>query len=293
MAAGLIWLLSGASSGDPWRKFAKMDTFRTCVAVPLSLLLLGAGRPSAPDVQALPENGEIGASFSGSNVYQIYTMLSEADERAKKGDFETSKEHELRTSDLNKSLYPLDPNKEYAFPVKGAVFSYNPDLSSWSIKTSLGDGCEALNPNGDLFTCPSVYIHTEKSGYVGQNSFGATTNVRRRHVLGINYITSKTWMDKSRTFRRGVLGQYFIDINFEMPIDEAKKTDGHQLKLYAVGKIIAPFVDRKPTIYDAPTVANPVERKTDIVTLGLLPTRFIVVSEGRAGVQREFQIAPH
>ncbi len=236
-----------------------------------------------PDLRPYAGEESISPTFAGSNIPLLLSALVKADSLAKKGEFETTAEHQARTADLRSALAPVDPSKFYAMPLKGVSAKYDADREGWRLETHFGDGCTPLSGQPDVWSCKSKVIRTERGGYTGQNAYGATAEVERVTLTYVNFAISRTMPGVRDLFRQGTGGAYQLNAFIPMPVDKARQLAGTELQVFAIGSFITPKVLSDPIEFHSATISDPTDMRVEGITLPLLAQQFVIVAAGKAG----------
>lgn len=241
------------------------------------------GAPDATDLRPYEGAETITASFAGSNLRLLTEYLVRADEAAKKGEFETTTEHQARLADLKTAIAPVDPNKFYAIPLDGITADYDADRQVWQVRNRSTRGCSPYPSRPTLFECLSVSSRTTGSTYLGQNSYGATAEIENIAYNDIKFMMASDWPKVREVFKQGPFGDYNLDLSIPMPIDEARAYAGSEFEVYAVGSIISPWISRARPERFAPTISDPTRTVIRSISLPMLAQELIVVAKGHAG----------
>ena len=242
-----------------------------------------------PDFHPFPTDDAIGADFRGSDVVLLFRYLAQASDRAQRDEFETTAEHEARTSNLATALAPIEPNREYAFPLDDIRARYDADRQEWILTSLLGNDCARIERSAILYSCRSLAIRQDLPDRVAHNAFGASVDIEVREVTDLRFAVPGNWLARSELFKRTMLGNYGFDLRVPMPIENARALRAYPLKAYAVGKFISPSIIQD-TIYDRATISFPTERKTLSLIASFAPERVVIVAEGRPGIVHQFQV---
>ena len=239
--------------------------------------------PGEPDFRPYVGEQPITTTFRGSDVLLLNQYLVEANKRSEKGEFESTAEFEARSSNLTKALALIDDKAFYAFPLHGVSANYEADREIWTVVTDSVYGCTPYPGQADLLECLSVLDRTKSESYVGQNGFGAQAVIERVFEHDIRFVIARNWPQTQALFSQGTFGHYGLSLDFSMPIAEARQLGRDDIRVFAIGTIVAPTIRREREKYSSPNINDPTRLTSRATTLPMLAQQSVVVAKGRAG----------
>jgi hypothetical protein len=189
--------------------------------------------------------------LSSNNTGKFFHKYMNLTENLYKGEYETTKEYEKRIADTNKAIEPFSTEVQYAFVPRYATMQYNADEQQY-VSIYSGMSCSKRYPFNDGIGCQVDSLTKNASNYIGQNSFGATTQVDVEDGEDF-YFVFPVHEFTARKFRDKILG-YHIPTACPVPIEKAEKYKGKHIKfafvisLYSAKKLLGDMRTEEPTV---------------------------------------------
>jgi hypothetical protein len=184
---------------------------------------------------------------------QFLAALTQAEERYKKGDFETTEEHRARTRDLAQLIAPIRPDADYLFAPRYNDLEYDADKQQY-VGQYRTDCYEFAFENGQVACEFGEYTQNVRS-FIGQNAFGATAEVRETNGTKVHLLMPKA---AARRFRTGQ--DYQLPNVCPVPIAEAKQIGATGLRFAYLFKVTSNEVESGDLDLQAATVQSPESR---------------------------------
>ena len=224
-----------------------------------------AQKPLVPfdtNIETLPVN------FLGHDLKRIYVALSKSEDTFKKSEYESTDKYNARLIDLkNKILLDNFTYGDTYVYVHKKNWSNKYDADNGALKVSLnfdtyykffGDG-NVLDDNSKM-RFEAFTISENKSKYVGSNSYGASTTIRRTESVEGAFAIANWWLLK----RILSIDSYMRHVDFDFKVSPEKaaslKENGAWLFVY---KLDHPYI-LETREYHTPTINEPYDSNTII-----------------------------
>jgi len=186
----------------------------------------------------------------------FFTVFKNEWEKIKKKEHETTEEFNTRMEN-EQFASRFSKNAIYAFPLLDVDLVYNADSQAFE-SSAMSYMCwwDTTIPNHTA--CPLGRTVDSSDRYRGQNAYGTAAAVARSSGREFYLALSRNNLN-GKLFRSPVPFEYDLDLSCRMPIQEAQRIAGKNVKVLVVGKLTA----REPLSgagrSEIPTVGNPIE----------------------------------